>query len=604
MAYGNGNSRKKWLRRAIPLGIGKLSAAQRKQFFMLRTAVLQVMRDMVSQTFIREPLGEYVGDKELDGKLLAVQKSEAYASINSVWREQARMRVKPALDICYAKYHQRLSGSLFYVDQKIPEKKKRKEEPQRIFFNIPESVQNSITTEEIAGIKAIAESGKSVAVFRGLILNGDIQGFTKAQIAVLRFIHERTQAKHRPPEFGVRENFTLQLHLDARMLSSKQKLAAADIQGGISYLLEDRDNRQYHHFLDIAGVAPRSPRLRVPVVLARKAAKRVADTVKEGAALILEISESTIGTRLVVAKPPTEPEAQHSMVRAFVGRDFGYVNTGSFSVALADHDVDVAAMQAELAELKDKVSVQAYVESHTLPGDVRIIERVRYSGRAFLKKIAELTARIDAYKSRIDKTYAVLDAMKMEIVSGLKLGTNDLITSEMKSGPLGDHVREFFRVYGLIQDLKKERRKLYRRIAAIKKNWFGFLANVELELAKKYNAAIVREDLTVEAVEKDDPEYKGRTFNKMINNGSKGQYQRRASQAFRWNGVPEVVIPSWYTSRSCLPHSVIIEKKHRKGESLFLPCCGVKDHADEHAADTIACYPFLVAKADGIGLST
>ena len=105
-------------------------------------------------------------------------------------------------------------------------------------------------------------------------------------------------------------------------------------------------------------------------------------------------------------------------------------------------------------------------------------------------------------------------------------------------------------------------------------------------------------------VEKDDPEYKGRTFNKMINNGSKGQYQRRASQAFRWNGVPEVVIPSWYTSRSCLPHSVIIEKKHRKGESLFLPCCGVKDHADEHAADTIACYPFLVAKADGIGLST
>ncbi|CDQ12076.1 conserved protein of unknown function [Acidithiobacillus ferrivorans] len=148
-----------------------------------------------------------------------------------------------------------------------------------------------------------------------------------------------------------------------------------------------------------------------------------------------------------------------------------------------------------------------------------------------------------------------------------------------------------------------ERRVADQPDAGIKKNWFGFLVNVEAELAKKYNAAIVWEDLTVEAIEKEDPEYKGRTFNKMINNGSKGQYQRRASQTFRWNGVPEVVIPSWYTSRSCLPHSIIIERKHRQGESIFLPCCGVKDHADEHAADTIACYPFLVAKAGGIGLS-
>ena len=603
MSYGNGNSRKKWLRRAIPLGIGKLSGNQRKQFFTLRESVLRIMRDMVTQTFIQEPLGEYVGGKELDEKLLVIQKSEAFCAINSVWREQARMRVKPALDACYSRYYQRLSGSLFYVDQKIPEKEKREEEPQRIFINIPESVQNTITSEEIAGIKAIAESGKSVAVFRGLILNGDIQGLSEAQIAVLRFIHERTQAKHRPPEFGVKESFTLQLHLDARMLSSKQKLAVAELHGGISYLLEDRDNRQYHHFLDISGVAPRSPRLRVPVVLARKAAKRVAGTVKDGAALILEVSESAICARLVVAKPPAEPEVQPGTVRAFVGRDFGYVNTGSFSVAVAEHDVDIAAMRAELAELKDKISVREYVESHALPGDVRVVERVRYSGRAFLKSISELTARVDRYKSRIDKTYATLDAVKAEIVSGLKLGPDDLIMPEMKSGPMGDRAREFFRIYGQIQDLKKERRKLYRRIAAIKKNWFGFLANVELELAKKYNAAIVREDLTVEAVEKDDPEYKGRTFNKMINNGSKGQYQRRASQTFRWNGVPEVVTPSWYTSRSCLPHSAVIEKKHRKGESIFLPCCGVKDHADEHAADTIACYPFLVAKAGGIGMS-
>ena len=126
-----------------------------------------------------------------------------------------------------------------------------------------------------------------------------------------------------------------------------------------------------------------------------------------------------------------------------------------------------------------------------------------------------------------------------------------------------------------------------------KKSLFGFLANVELALAKKYNAAIVREDLTIEAIEKESSAYMGRISNKMINNGSKGQYQKRATEKLLFNGVEEIIVPSWYTSRICLKHSSIVDAKYRKGESIFFHCCNKHHHADEHAADTIASYPLL-----------
>jgi transposase len=79
----------------------------------------------------------------------------------------------------------------------------------------------------------------------------------------------------------------------------------------------------------------------------------------------------------------------------------------------------------------------------------------------------------------------------------------------------------------------------------------------------------------------------------MLNAGSKGQYQRRASAKMLWNGVPEIVVPSWYTSRTCPRHGHIAERHHRQGEHLHLPCCQRTVHADEHAADVIAGYPVL-----------
>lgn len=418
------------------------------------------MRNMALAGFTSEPLAEVLSPKDLDAKLLATQK--ACDTLNSVWREQARMRVKPALEECNKRYFQRLAGSLRFVDQKIPASEQSagssSVDPKPRYFNVPAEIQDNVTMEELAALKQLGVSGKAIETFRRVILDGDVTGISPAQHAILRYIHTRSLEKHTHPDFGVSDSFTLQLHLDSRMLPTGQA-----------------------------------------------------------------------------------------------------------------------------------------AEAHTLPSDARIIERLRFSGKAFIDRATLLCTRIDEYKSRIDLAYNHLDTLKQAIVDELGLQAGDAITKAMKrTGGLGGAaVREFFATFGQIQDLKAARRELYRKIAKFKKNWFGFLSNIEVSLARKYQAAVVREDLTVEAIEKASPAYKGRAFNKLLNNGSKGQYQNRAADKLQWNGVPEMAIPSWYTSRACLTHAVIVEKRYRKGEQIYLPCCGLHDHADAHAADTIASYLFL-----------
>ena len=99
--------------------------------------------------------------------------------------------------------------------------------------------------------------------------------------------------------------------------------------------------------------------------------------------------------------------------------------------------------------------------------------------------------------------------------------------------------------------------------------------------------------MTLHAIGKESPAYKGRTFNKMLSGGAAGRYRRTASRQHLWNGIPEIGIGSWYTSRACTVHAVVVAKDCRKGEKIFLPCCDLTAHADLHASATIAVYPFL-----------
>lgn len=579
MAYGKNKGRKDWCLRATPLAVGNITPAKRARLFELRTRVLTLMREMAQAGFIPEPLDIDLSD-ELDARLLAVQTS--CEDLNSVWREQARMRVKPALEETVKRYFKRLAGSLRFVDQRIADPG----ESSRRYYHIPESVQDFITASEIADLKALAGSGRGVDAFRQW--RSRQHPFTPNQSAVLADIHERALRKHTIPDFGARDDFTLRLHIDPRMLPKWQSHEAQALRDGVGMLLADDTNAMYYRFLDIADIARRGERIRLPLAVTRKMAQRLSGTNDQWASLTVEISEHTIGVRLVAGKPKTP---MPTVVNAFVGRDFGYANTVSLSVAVSDKGFDIEAIRTDLERLKSKEAVQSSIKQYALHPNTRIVERVRYSGRNFLKRVHTLCARIDGYQSRIDLNYNALAEAKKTIVSDLGLGPEDRITPEMK--PEHPLVREFLLLLGLIHDLKKARRDIYRKIVAIKTAWFGMLSNVEIRLAQQYRAALVREDLTTETIEKNSPVYKGRTFNKMLNNGSKGQYQNRATDKLLWNGVPEIVVPSWYTSRACLTHNLIVDKKHRKGEAIFLPCCDKHDHADEHAADTIASYPAL-----------
>lgn len=588
MAYGKGKARKDWSRRAVPLGIGAISAARRARFIELRDAVLALMRRMVEDAFVPEPLAEPYASDALDARLCAMQ--NAATGLNAVWREQARVRVKPALEQAQKRYFRRLAGCLRFCDAPMPAK--GDEVPLRRFLHVPKGIEASVTDADFAGLKALAEAGEAVETFRRVIVENHFAGLSDAQVAVLRAIHARLHDGYRRPDFGERNDFTLQLTLDARMLPSTQKHAALELREGAAAVLSDRKNRRYRHFIDLAATLPRAPRLRLPVTIEKRLANRIDEARPDYAAITVELSEHTIGARLVVGKPAESLDA--SAVTCVIGRDFGYANTVSLAVMQSEAPVDLDALKTQWADIESKMDARAHLETHRLPETVRCIERLRFSGQAFLKRLAHLSDKIDGYRSRIDRDYATLAQLKSAIAEQLSLEPGTRITPEMKHSAAAELVRAFFQIKGRIDDAKRARRAVYRRMGDIKRHWFGFLSNVEVTLAKRYHAAIAREALTVEAIERDAPEYKGRAFNKMINHGARGQYARRAADKFAWHGVPECEVPSPYTSRACLRHSAIVAKTARNGETIRFACCGnATDHADEHAGETIGGYPFL-----------
>ena len=142
--------------------------------------------------------------------------------------------------------------------------------------------------------------------------------------------------------------------------------------------------------------------------------------------------------------------------------------------------------------------------------------------------------------------------------------------------------------------LKGQRRALYRRIDGLKRSWFGHVANVRAALAEKYGAVVAAEALSVLAVEKKDPGYKGRTFNKLINNGAKGKYTRRADDILKWRGVATLKLPSFYSSSTDW-RTGTVDKGQRSG-SRFRARDGTEWDADLHAAELLARWLFLRPK--------
>ena len=711
MAYHNSKDRKDWLMRAMPLGVGDLSQplavglargrsrqlkaphaknhttqvgrltqSKRDALKDLAQRVLGLMRRMAQTTFVHEPLdpafaGKLYGQM-LEQRLVAMQQGEA--GLNACWAEQARMRVAPAMEHSNKHYLAQLAGRLRFCGQKIPvapapdhqhsnKKQSKKKAVNRLalpalvgppkpvlkYFHVPLALQSRVTDQELQDLQGMTEAGGALAVFRRVILEGDTAGLSQAQAGVVRHIHGAAQTGHRCPDFGAKDRFTLQLHLDYRMLPTVKRQAprpvklakalklfdilsptqpptptpvparealldvpseAKMLRSGETWLLEDEGNRCYRRFLSISGVQAGGPRIPIPVVLSRSMARRMAGTEANWASLIVELTSDgrlgfcahagfAVGVRLVVAKKPVLAAIDLSQVTVTLGRDFGYANTVCLSVVRSGQPVDLTLEATGAIRAQSQEDAKAFFEGHVCQPDVQTLHQARFSGQRFLSRINQHCARIDALTSRISLAYQAFDALRARTLVALGLSPDagqtwqdvQILPEHKKSREpgAGALARAFFEQLGQIGDLKKARRNGYKKIAACKKNWFGYLTSIEVKLAQTYGAVIVREDLTVEAIEKESPQYKGRLFNKMINRGSKGQYQKMGSQKFQWNGIPETIIGSWYTSRACTVHARIAQKKSRQGEQLHLPCCGGQVHADEHASQTIARYHFL-----------
>lgn len=385
MAYGKNAERKDWLMRAAPLGVGEISAAKLSSLLDLRSQILCLMREMARVGFNQEPLAGSSSQKELDARLLEVQKSSE--NLNSVWREQARMRVKPALEEASRRYFRKLVGRLHHTDQEIEYREDRGTRPR--YANIPQEIEEAVTAAEIQALKRLAASGKAIAAFRSVVSDQDPKAFhlTPNQTAILKHIHFSVQKAHQAPEFGAKDEFTLQLHIDPRMLPTGQRAEAVAMRAGVSYLLADEENKRYCRFLDISGAAPRSARIRIPLTLTSKVAQRMASTKQDWASLILEISSRKVGVRLVTGKP--QPEWP-TMAKCFSARDFGYVNTISIAILESPTEINLESLQSNLSALDTGEKVRDHVAANQLPNTVNVIARHCFSGRAFLERIKTL----------------------------------------------------------------------------------------------------------------------------------------------------------------------------------------------------------------------
>jgi hypothetical protein len=269
-----------------------------------------------------------------------------------------------------------------------------------------------------------------------------------------------------------------------------------------------------------------------------------------------------------------------------------------------------------------KTTAFEYLSTHSHPAEPMEVngEAVlsHNCGRAFLNCIANHALHIDALRAEIDDNYKRMKTYKLILLKPLGLeSVKERIPDCYRSMPgrpatathpdpyNQDLIGKFFRILDLTLKLKEIRREIYRKIAAVKKCWFGWLSTQEAKLALRLNAAVVREDTDFIAIPNDDPKYRGRTFNRLLNNGSRGQYERAASHKLAWLGIPEVRIPSFYTSMADV-RKAVIEAFRRKGE-VFTDVDGVVWHADEHAALTIAVWlllrPLSIAMTGGASTS-
>ncbi|WP_155836751.1 hypothetical protein [Paraburkholderia mimosarum] len=498
MPYKKGKSADDYDYRAIALGVGALTISKQAVVNELRVKCRDTIQAMAAAVHAPYPLIEVPTGNSIDRLLLGVQK--AVRGLNKAYAERCRLIVKTAVVEHNKRYFGRLCGRLRHVADEIPEADRKADAEGRVrrYWHVPVELQDAVTAEELLALSAWADdpAHSALDLFRAVIhpleygeaaaksLTADL---TPNQLDILHNIHARVQAKHAAVAFAG-EDASISLSLQYQVFSTEDRDLAARIDSEVAGLLEDDTNSQYRFFVEIANPVPRGERLRIPLQLNRKALEaflardpasgKVRKDFTAGS-LTLELrANGTIGMRLVVTQPKKTPAPVDSFDYV-IGRDFGYKNTISLSIVKLDQALN--REQAEHIQAFTKEEARRFLETHAASSDAHVQYRLRMSGKSFLARINVLASEIDALTSRIDTDYNRLFVMKQELLAELDLPASAgvLLTTKMvaKGSPARARLEAFFHLLGQINDGKRERRKKYGKIAAVKKK----LVRVSLE---------------------------------------------------------------------------------------------------------------------------
>jgi hypothetical protein len=606
MSYGHGPSSQTHAFRALPLGVGECTYQKAQGLLELRRAYLACLTRLAEVAFNPDPLLSISGSRQVSKRLGKEQ--TRYQGLNKAYVEKAKIQVLSAVGEQDRRYVSQILGRLRHAAMEIPEADRKQMEGQsRRFYYVPEGVQERISAGELLDLQARCEKSPAALALIRRVLAGKASTLTDHQIAVVKEIHRQVHQKHRPIVFATADA-CVSIPLDYRLLPADWKDLSGRLGSITAQILQDPANRCYQFFVDIAPAMPHTARLRIPVSLSPEILESAFSAARpqfDARGLTLILGPSSVQMRLTIAKKrvPAKPLDQVDYV---LGRDFGQRNTITLSLIKLEQRLDCERI-AELEDLSREAAAR-WLTQNAHPQDPDIAARLRFSGAGFLQRVNEHTLAIDALRSRIDVAYAELEDKKLKLAAALGLEPDEdgllprlVMSMAPRGAPLHLALTAFMRQLSVIKSLKVERRRLYARIARLKKSWFGYLANIECRIAQKWNAAVMAESLTYVAIEKESAAYKGRTFNKVMNQASRGQYARRAQEKHAWNGVPLIELPSWFTSTTCFRHGVI-NPAFRKRDVFWCTECRkegrASEHADEHAADMLGVYALLKSKSD------
>ena len=594
MAYGKGRN-KDLMKRMADLGTLPMSA----ELADLRSRIIVTLDRMAEAVWPADILQPAPSGKDLDAVLLNVQSEAAKGGLNIVWAEKARLIVKCAV----VEQWKRGQGNLFGRFRNIAAVGDiQMEDGTKRLVNLPEESSRPLTSEDAAALHDLAadhDFPATLKLFRDL--SEEDCGLPPHQAGALRAMANVVRGRFKRPVW--RDDAVVQLHLDYRCLRGGKEALAARLQDLGTAV---KAGRATQAILPLTSVAPRGTGIALPLQLVRPVAERLGDDPElRVAALVLELGPAEVQAKMVVTRPPKT--ASVAAFRTVVSEDFGFRNTSSLAVLRSNTPIGedalarVSGHNGGDGKKLTKTASMKFLTDHVSGDEVELLELVQFDGRDFLDRIAAQAKKVDAIRSEIDRLYNRLGRIRAEINKVASVAITDLVPEDPA---IPHHPRymamhgRFFRLLAAVGRLKEKRRAVYRAVAGLKTSWFGHVAQRKADIAEKYGAALVSEDFDIVALETDDPAYKGRTFNKMINNGSKGQYSLRSENVLKWRGIASVKVPSFYTSSTDW-RTGTVDKAQRRADVFKAASDGRRWDADLHAAEMIGRYLFLRPK-DGI----